>query len=42
MARVEMEGLGKLKKSRDLIRNQTHNLSACSRVPHQLCYHMTP
>jgi hypothetical protein len=30
---VWMEGLGQLKKSNDLIGNQTHGLLACSKVP---------
>jgi hypothetical protein len=30
---VRLEGLGKLKKPSDLIRNLTHNLPACSIVP---------
>jgi hypothetical protein len=34
MAIVRLEGLGKLKKSSDLIWNRTRDLPACSRVPH--------
>jgi hypothetical protein len=30
---VRLEGLGKLKKTNDLIRIQTHDLPACSTVP---------
>jgi hypothetical protein len=33
---MQLEGLGKLKKSHGLIGNQTHDLPACSIVPHSI------